>query len=70
MNATVNILTTHPETSLKQYLEQHPDYLLALRKACGMVTFRDATRSLLPHRGTLRATQERHFSRQTLHQLN
>ncbi|WP_442940582.1 DUF2811 domain-containing protein [Nostoc sp.] len=32
MNATVNILTTLPETlyeSLKQYLEQHPDYLLA-----------------------------------------
>ncbi|MEH2338568.1 hypothetical protein [Nostoc sp.] len=63
MNVSVNILTTHPEISLKQYLEQHPDYLLAPRKAYGIASLRDATR-------TLRATQERHFSRQTSYQLN
>lgn len=56
MNVAVNILTTHPEISLKQYLEQYPDYLLAPRKAYGIAS--------------LRATEERHFSRQTSYQLN
>ncbi len=52
MNATVNILTILPETLheyLKQYLEQHPDYLFT-RRSCvrleqrRIVTFQDRHR--------------------------